>query len=74
LLTLFCHILLKPQDPKAFEDLRIFTEASTAITKIPKTRVSLDEMAHITLIEDFITELGRLAECAIVKAKRESSE
>jgi hypothetical protein len=73
LLTLFCNVLQSPLDAHITEDLQLLEEAPTLLRDTLSLQLSLNEMIHIKSVEEFMSMLGRLAKCAVEKAKQESS-
>ncbi|KAF7587377.1 hypothetical protein BBP40_007343 [Aspergillus hancockii] len=73
LLTLFCNVLQSPLDAHITEDLQLLEEAPTLLRDTLSLQRSLNEMIHIKSVEEFMSMLGRLAKCAVEKAKQESS-
>lgn len=67
--TLFCHILTKPLDPQAVEDLALLSSAKHIINSIPMRSLSTSGMNQIPIVYEFVVELIRLAKCAIAKAQ-----
>ncbi|KAK9357276.1 hypothetical protein V1504DRAFT_442903 [Lipomyces starkeyi] len=73
ILTIFCNILLNPLDPRAAEDLELIYRAPDLIKRMPLRQLSLNELKHINLVDDFVAEMSRLAQCAIIKAREENT-
>ena len=74
LLAIFCNILQNPLDPQSTKDLSLLRTATGIMERVFLRQLSsVNEIVHIRLIEDFVTELNRLAQCAIEKAMREAS-
>jgi hypothetical protein len=73
LLTIFCSILLNPLDPRSRDDLDRLKMATVMMNRIFLRKLPENEIVHFNLVTDFVTELKRLAECAIDKAWREQS-
>ena len=72
LLSIFCNILQNPQDPQALKDIGLLRTATGIMERIFLRQLySVNEIVHIKLIADFVTELNRLAQCAINKAWNE---
>ncbi|THC88848.1 hypothetical protein EYZ11_011708 [Aspergillus tanneri] len=73
-LAIFCNILQNPSDPQATKDLGLLKTATTMMDRIfLKQPYSVTEIVHIKRVADFVTELYRLAACAIEKAWKERS-
>lgn len=68
-LTIFCNILLNPLSPQAEDDLELLKTAPRLIKNIRIRRLTMNEIMHIKLIEEFVAELIRLGSCAIQKAR-----
>ncbi|PVH79632.1 hypothetical protein DL98DRAFT_492709 [Cadophora sp. DSE1049] len=72
-LTLFCNILLNPLDPRNTDDLQLLDEAPVRTSEQLSSQFSDNGMFHVKLVEGFIVELGRLATCAMDKARKGAS-
>jgi hypothetical protein len=70
-MMLFLHILAEPSAPKAKADMELLSSAADLIRSMPIHRLTPHETGHIELVNDFITELVRLGNCAIFKTSRE---
>ena len=74
LLTIFCSILQNPLDPRSRDDLDHLKMATVMMARVFSQDILPDtEVEQLKLVADFVTELKRLAECAIDKAWREQS-
>ncbi|RAL13271.1 putative C6 transcription factor [Aspergillus homomorphus CBS 101889] len=74
LLAIFCNILQNPTDPQATKDLGLLKTAMSMMERIfLRQPSSVNEIVHIKMVADFVTELYRLASCAIEKAWSERS-
>ncbi|KAJ5113169.1 transcriptional regulator family: Fungal Specific TF [Penicillium angulare] len=73
LLSIFCSILSNPLDPRSHEDLGRLKMATVMMERIFSRNLPSKEIIHFKLVADFVSELKRLAECAIDKAWREQS-
>ncbi|KAL2012449.1 hypothetical protein VTN00DRAFT_5167 [Thermoascus crustaceus] len=73
LLTIFCNILLNPLNPESAKDLELLRTAPVLIRGIFARHLSVHEILHIKLVAEFVSELSRLAKCAIDKASSERS-
>ncbi|PYI14703.1 hypothetical protein BO86DRAFT_302907 [Aspergillus japonicus CBS 114.51] len=72
LLAIFCNILQNPTDPQATKDLGLLKTAKGMMERIfLRQPASVNEIVHIKMVADFVTELYRLASCAIEKAWNE---
>lgn len=71
-LSIFCNILQAPCDPQAIKDLGLLRETSGMMERIFfHQRCTVSEVIHIKVVADFVSELYRLANCAIEKAANE---
>ncbi|KAL1960695.1 hypothetical protein VTO42DRAFT_6525 [Malbranchea cinnamomea] len=68
-LTLFCNIILNPLDTQAPEDLELLSSVPALIRALPVRQLTVNEVMHIKRVDDFVAELGRLAKCAVMKAR-----
>ncbi|KAJ6011747.1 hypothetical protein N7522_002102 [Penicillium canescens] len=68
LLTIFCSILQNPLDPHSREDLDRLKVATVMMERVFSRKLPENELVHFKMVADFVTELKRLAECAIDKA------
>ena len=74
LLNIFCSILQNPLDPRSRDDLSHLNMATVMMARVfSKDTLPDTEIEQLKLVADFVTELKRLAECAIDKAWREQS-
>ncbi|GKZ93222.1 transcriptional regulator family: Fungal Specific TF [Aspergillus niger] len=74
LLAIFCNILQNPSDPQATKDLGLLKTAMSMLERIfLRQPSSVNEIVHIKMIADYVSELYRLASCAIEKAWYERS-
>jgi hypothetical protein len=72
LLAIFCNILQHPLDPQALKDIGLLRTATGIMERVFLRQLySVNEIVHIKLVADFVTELNRLAQCAIDKAWNE---
>ncbi|KAK4198663.1 putative transcription factor [Triangularia verruculosa] len=69
-LTIFCSILLDPLGPQAADDVVLLNSAPEMIKNMRIKQIAKNEMLQLKLVEEFITELSRLSQCAIVEAVR----
>ncbi|OQE39310.1 hypothetical protein PENCOP_c007G04277 [Penicillium coprophilum] len=68
IMTLFCYILLKPQDPRASDDLHLLTKVPVLMQAALIYRSHSIEPMHVQLVEDFVEDLSHLAKSAIDRA------
>ncbi|CEJ53697.1 hypothetical protein PMG11_00046 [Penicillium brasilianum] len=73
LLCIFCSILQNPLDPRSRDDLDHLKMASFMMAGFFSRNLPENEVEHLKMVAEFVTELKRLAECAIDKAWREQS-
>lgn len=74
LMAIFCNIIQNPSDPQAAKDLNLLKLATTMTERVFIGRsLSVTEIVHIKMVANFVTELYRLASCAIEKAWSERS-
>ncbi|KAE8361365.1 hypothetical protein BDV27DRAFT_147882 [Aspergillus caelatus] len=74
LLAIFCNILQNPSDPQATKDVRLLRTATGMMERLfSRQPFAVAEIVHIKLVADFVSELYRLATCAIEKAWNERS-
>lgn len=74
LMAIFCNILQNPSDPQAIKDLNLLKAATTMTERVFIGKsLSVTEIVHIKMVANFVTELYRLASCAIEKAWSERS-
>lgn len=69
IVTIFCNILTKPNEPNAKHDLTLLGAAPELIKKMRQRRLTPNELMHMTQVEEFIMELIRLGNCAIQRAQ-----
>ncbi|EAW06511.1 putative C6 transcription factor [Aspergillus clavatus NRRL 1] len=75
LISIFCNILQNPIDPQATKDLGLLQAATSIMERVFLRQLfSIDEVVHIKQVADFVTELYRLAVCAVEKAVKERDE
>ncbi|KAE8373348.1 hypothetical protein BDV26DRAFT_285182 [Aspergillus bertholletiae] len=74
LLAIFCNILQNPSDPQATKDVRLLRTATGMMERVfSRQPFAVAEIVHIKLVAEFVSELYRLATCAIEKAWKERS-
>ncbi|KAK7425317.1 hypothetical protein QQZ08_008214 [Neonectria magnoliae] len=71
IMTLFLNIIMFPLDPQAKLDIDLLSAAADLVRSMPVRKMSLYEMGYMKLVNDFVAELIRLANCAIAKATKE---
>ncbi|KAL4895156.1 putative C6 transcription factor [Aspergillus ambiguus] len=72
LMAIFCNILQNPSDPQATKDLGLLKTATGMVERVfLRQSFSVVEIVHIKLVANFVTELYRLAGCAVEKAWNE---
>ncbi|KAK5655073.1 hypothetical protein OQA88_5972 [Cercophora sp. LCS_1] len=69
--TIFCNILWDPLNPRAQDDVELLRATPDLIRHIRKRRLTENEMLHLKVAENFLAELARLGQHAIVKAREE---
>jgi hypothetical protein len=69
--NIFCHIIYNPLHPHADVDLELLNAAPLLIKEMRLRRLARDEMAHMKMVDDFVAELARLANRAVLKARQE---
>lgn len=74
LLTIFCNLLMNPLDPQAIEDLELLSRVPELVKGIRIRQLTLNEIMHIKLVDDFVSELIQLGKCAVAKARREREQ
>ncbi|KAL2270586.1 hypothetical protein VTJ83DRAFT_2770 [Remersonia thermophila] len=70
---IFCNLLNSPLDPNANVDLELLNSAPLLIKEMRLRRLARDEMAHMKMIDDFVAELARLGNAAVLKARQEQN-
>ncbi|KKY24923.1 putative c6 transcription factor [Phaeomoniella chlamydospora] len=75
-LTLFFNVLHEPLHPMVALDLKLLKSAVCCLRQAcSRTRgLAVNEVLHIKFVDDFVTELVRLARCAMDKAKQQQRE
>ncbi|KAK2015775.1 fungal-specific transcription factor domain-containing protein [Colletotrichum eremochloae] len=71
ILEIFCNLLLHPLDPQSKEDLELFKSVPVLVERMRTRSLTQKEAAHVKIVDDFVAELTRLGNCAIVKARQE---
>ncbi|RBR12137.1 uncharacterized protein FIESC28_08771 [Fusarium coffeatum] len=69
MITIFFNILMHPLHGRAVADLELLRSAANLICELPISRLTSREVAHTKLVNEFATELVRLAKSAIARAK-----
>lgn len=70
---IFCNLLNNPLDPNASVDLELLNSAPRLIQQMRMRRLARDEMTHMKMIDDFVAEVARLGNAAVLKARQEQS-
>lgn len=70
-MILFHNVLRSPLDSHIHQNMNILREVPSLIRNIPIRIFTLGEVIHLRFLDGFTTELVRLCECAIEKARRE---
>ncbi|KNG80957.1 hypothetical protein ANOM_011569 [Aspergillus nomiae NRRL 13137] len=65
-MTVFCSILRSPEGPKANDDLALLETVAERFRVLADTQEFLGSFQDGKLLKDFISELQRLAKCAIL--------
>jgi hypothetical protein len=74
LIAIFCNILQNPSDPQATKDLALLRTATSIMERVfLRQLMSIDEVVHIKMVADFVTELYSFASSAVEKAWKERS-
>ncbi|TLD14521.1 hypothetical protein PspLS_11180 [Pyricularia sp. CBS 133598] len=74
ILTIFCNVLLNPLDASAEEDLELLESVENLIKEMRRRRqLTPHEVVNMTMIDEFVAELMRLGNCAILNASREAT-
>ncbi|KAM5372492.1 hypothetical protein ACJZ2D_007530 [Fusarium nematophilum] len=73
-MSLFMNILIHPVDTQAKNDLEILASAVSIFQNVAVRTLTNDEIEHIQELNNFVTELVRLGNCAIWKARREERD
>ncbi|KAL2264190.1 hypothetical protein VTK26DRAFT_896 [Humicola hyalothermophila] len=68
---IFCNIIYNPLHSHADEDLELLSLAPQLIREMRLRRLARDEMAQIKMVDEFVSELARLAGRAVLKARQE---
>ncbi|KAH6888188.1 fungal-specific transcription factor domain-containing protein [Thelonectria olida] len=68
IMTIFLNILKNPLEPQAKLDLDLLSSATDLVRSMPVRRLTLYEIGHIKMVNEFVAELIRLGNCAILKA------
>jgi hypothetical protein len=74
LITIFCNLLFNPLDPRASEDLELLNRVPELVKGIRIRQLTLKEILHIKLVDDFVAELTRLGKCAVAKARSDEEQ
>lgn len=74
IMTLFLNIIMYPLDPQAKLDIDLLSAAAELVRNMPVRKMTSHEIGHMKLVNDFVAELIRLANCAIAKATIEREQ
>jgi hypothetical protein len=69
--TIFCNIIYNPLNRHTDIDLDLLNAVPLLIKQMRLRRLARDEMAQMKMVDDFVAELARLANCAVLKARQE---
>lgn len=71
-LSIFCSVLQAPSDPQATKDVGLLRSATGLVERIFVRQLSsINDVVHIKVVANFVSELYRLAKCAVEKAANE---
>ncbi|KAK4041310.1 hypothetical protein C8A01DRAFT_14896 [Parachaetomium inaequale] len=70
--TIFCNIIYNPLHSHADVDLELLNSAPLLIKEMRLRRLARDEMTPMKMVDDFVAELARLANSAVLKARQEA--
>ena len=62
---------MNPLDPQSKADLELLSSAADLIRSMPIRRLTAYEIGHIKMVDDFVAEMLRLGNCAIMKETRQ---
>lgn len=68
-MILFFNILRYPLADQATSDVELLKSSTHLIKSMPMKNATSYDVKYLQRIEDFISELSRLGECAIEKAR-----
>ncbi|KAH8749492.1 fungal-specific transcription factor domain-containing protein [Diaporthe sp. PMI_573] len=74
IMTLFLNILMYPLDPQAQLDIELLAGAADIVRSMPVRRMTAHKISHIKIVNEFILETIKLANCAISKAMRDQEQ
>ncbi|KLU82744.1 hypothetical protein MAPG_01813 [Magnaporthiopsis poae ATCC 64411] len=75
MLTIFCNILLMPLDPEVRDDTALLESVLELVDEMGQSRrLTPNELIHLRIMNEFVSELVRLARCALDKAASEAVE
>ncbi|KAL8388769.1 hypothetical protein RB595_008911 [Gaeumannomyces hyphopodioides] len=75
MLTIFCNVLLMPLDPEVKDDVALLESVLELVDEMGQSRrLTPNEVIHLCIMNEFVSELVRLARCAMSKAAREAVE
>lgn len=73
-MSLFMNILIHPADPRVQVDLGILASTISIFQNAPAQILTHDEIEYIQEMNNFVTELVRLGNCAIWQARKEEKK
>jgi hypothetical protein len=71
---IFCNLMYNPLTEDADADLGLLNEAPMLIKQMRLHRLARDEMTHMKMVDDFVAELARLGNRAVLKARQDQKE
>lgn len=71
--TIFCNIMYNPLNPHANADLDLLNAGPLLIKEMRLRRLARDEMAQMKMVDDFVAELARLANRAVLNARHDQN-
>lgn len=72
-MIIFFNILRRPLAEQANQDVELLRSSIALIRSMPIKKVTPYDVEYLERIENFISELGTLGDCAIQKARIEQS-
>ncbi|KAM5520378.1 C6 transcription factor [Fusarium oxysporum f. sp. phaseoli] len=69
MMTLFFHIFAKPSSPQAKADLELMSSTEKLIRNMPLPELTLRQTSHVQLLTKFVSDLVRLGDLAMLKAR-----
>lgn len=67
---MFHNLIWVPLGPEAERHLDILRQVPQLLRQIPVRKLTLSEVTHLRFLDELITELARLAACAISRARQ----